>query len=70
MKHFAKRLEALEHGVPGAMQSPEEAELLRKCLLSHYGGEEVHYTAREEEMLEETLQWFRDEGLCYLLRTT
>jgi hypothetical protein len=58
MKNLNRRLEALEHehGVSDAMPSQEDDELLRKCLLSHYGGSEVDFTPLEREMLEEVLQ--------------
>ncbi len=64
-----RRLEALEAGQSGQTEAtvdPED-ELTRIIIEAYYSGQEPQLTPEHEQMLKDTVQWYRDEGLYYLL---
>lgn len=70
MKHnLEKRLESLEARTkpPDSADTQQELDLMEKVLAAHYDGQELQLTPEQEQMLRDTIQWYRDEGLYYLL---
>lgn len=67
---LTRRLEALEVGRGGQTEAADdpELELTRIIIEAYYSGQEPLLTPKQERMLRDTVQWFRDEGLYYLLQ--
>lgn len=64
-----KRIAALEcsRGRQNVTTSNQDQEFLDILVSVYYGGVEVQLTPEQERKLEDTVQWYRDEGLSYLL---
>lgn len=70
MKHtIEKRLAALEAGQGGQTESVNDPEggLTRILIEAYYNDQEPQLTPEQEQMLKDTVQWYRNEGLDYLL---
>ena len=59
-------LEAGQGGQTAAANGPED-ELTQILIEAYYNGQEPQLTPAQEQMLKDTVQWYRDEGLDYLL---
>jgi len=62
-----RRIAALECSRQTVTTSDQDQEFLDILVSAYYGGVEVHLTPEQERKLEDTVQWYRDEGLSYLL---
>jgi hypothetical protein len=64
-----RRLADLEAGLgsqTAAANSPED-ELTQILIEAYYNGRVPQLTPAQEQMLNDTVRWYRDEGLDYLL---
>jgi hypothetical protein len=63
--NLEKRLETLEASQKGQTKTVDdpERELLDIILVDYYTGRESQLTPEQEQMLRDTEQWYRDEGL-------
>ena len=62
-----KRIAALECSRQTVTTSDQDQEFLDILVSAYYGGVEVQLTPEQERKLVDTVQWYRDEGLSYLL---